>query len=295
MTSLDEFFDQYLNRQLAQKIGTDYSKICNNIDKLIKGNNENVDEIKRLKLDIKEYYDKCKFLQDTINEIARKNNELEKKIAKIETLEIIIKQVNDRQSQFGQLVNNKLSEITQYYNNISQKILILESNSKELSQKIIDLEVENKRLSQRISEKESKNNKFQGASETSFRNDLLNISFNSIQNDRIIKIFNEWAAHPISIIPSEFAYLIGDFRIRTKQQELSETQEETKWIINRVGEKKYLLPNPNFFDQMTNISELYKMDLNMLKVKGKNKINIITPCEISSSGFIELPGELKFL
>lgn len=221
MTSLDEYFEQYLNRQLAQKLGADYGKICNNVDRLIKVNDNNVDEIKRLKLDI--------------------------------------------------------------------------SDIKELYQKIINLEAENKNFSQIIGNQEIKNSKLQIISETATRNELLNKSNNNIQNDRIITIFNEWAANPISIIPKDFAYLIGDFRIRINQQELAETQEKTKWIINRGGVKKYLLPNPNFFDPMTNISELYKMNLNMLKAKGKNKIKIITPCEISSSGFIELPGELEIL
>jgi hypothetical protein len=113
------------------------------------------------------------------------------------------------------------------------------------------------------------------------------------QTDTVINSFNNWASNPNSYLPGEFAYVTGDFRIRTNQ-ELTETREETKWIINRSGTKTYLLPNPNSFNQMTDL-DLYEMDLNMLKEKGKNKIKIIKPCEISSSGFIEFKGKLQIL
>jgi len=238
----DEFFDQQLNKLLAQKLGTDYGKFNDNISSLIKASSNNYEEIKNLKM--------------------------------------MIKKLNDNQIQLAQQMNTQITE----YNNILKKISALEE--------------ENRRLSQKISEKDLKSAKIQSSPEIPARNVLLNQSGNNMQKEQtnnIIRDFNNWAAHPISVIPGEFAYLVGEFRIRTNQQELTETKEETKWIINRGGGKKYLLPNPNFFDQMTNISELYKMDLSMLKEKGKNKIKVITPCEISSSGFIELPGELKFL
>jgi uncharacterized protein YoxC len=279
MTSLDDIFDHYLNNQLAQKLGEDYEKICNNIDKLIKMNNVNCDEIKILKADIKEYYDKCKSLQDAINETLRKNKELEQRISRIEALGTLIKQVNDRQSQYGQQVNNQIAEI-------SQRCDKLENEKNNLVKKVLALEEENRKLSQKPETLIRNNNLFhQGDNGTQ-----------KGQNDIIIAKFNNWAANPVfGNIPGEFAYLMGDFRIRMNQQEITETAEEAKWIINREGKKKYLLPNPNFFNPMTNISELYKMDLNMLKAQGKNKIRIITPCEISPSGFIELPGELKIL
>jgi len=281
MTSLDEYFDQYLNKQFTQKLGADYEKIRNNIDRLIEANNKNCDEIGKLKLDIKKCFDGCKSLQDAIN---KKMYELDPKIGKIEILETLIKKINDNQSQYGQQINNKITDLENKNTALYDNILI----------KVLALEAENRKLSQIVGEKETNDNKFQTAPKTFTRNELFNQSDNS-RNDDIITIFNDWAAKPVFSIPRGFSYVAGDFRMRKDQQEITETQEETKWIINRGEGKKYLLPNPNFFYQMTNITELYNMDLSKLKAKGKNKIKIITPCEISSSGFIEFPGELKIL
>jgi hypothetical protein len=116
----------------------------------------------------------------------------------------------------------------------------------------------------------------------------------SIATNVVLSKFNAWAANPAMRLPSDFIYLSGDFKMFAKQQ-LIQTPEESKWISNREGAKKYLLPNPCFFNQMTNISELYEMDQTMLKEKGKNKIKIVVPCEISSSGFVEFPGKLQIL
>jgi hypothetical protein len=115
------------------------------------------------------------------------------------------------------------------------------------------------------------------------------------ETNAIINKFNIWAANPVTPLPSAFAYLSGDFRIRTVNQQIISTQDESKWIVNREGKKIFLLPNPRFFNQMTNILELYEMDQKLLKEKGKNKINIIIPCEISSTGFVEFPGKLEIL
>ncbi|GMO52841.1 MAG: hypothetical protein Pg6C_19030 [Treponemataceae bacterium] len=112
--------------------------------------------------------------------------------------------------------------------------------------------------------------------------------------DIIISKFNSWASNPFVPLPQAFSFLAGEFRIRTSRQ-LQSTPEETGWITNREGLKKYLLPNPNSFNQMTNILELYEMDQNMLKEKGKNKIKIITPCEMANNGFINMPGKLQIL
>jgi hypothetical protein len=114
------------------------------------------------------------------------------------------------------------------------------------------------------------------------------------EKDVVLSKFNNWSANPFTPLPSSFTYLAGDFRIRSSQQQIP-TPEESKWVTNREGAKKYLLPNPNSFNQMTNILELYEMDQSMLKEKGKNKIKIIIPCEISSSGFVEFPGKLQIL
>jgi hypothetical protein len=109
-----------------------------------------------------------------------------------------------------------------------------------------------------------------------------------------VAAYNNWAANPIFPLPQTFYYLKGEMRIRTAQP-IVESPSETKWITNRHGDKQYLFPNPNSFDQMTDISELYKMEMDMLKPRGKNKIKIINPCKMSNTGFINYPGELNIL
>jgi hypothetical protein len=109
-----------------------------------------------------------------------------------------------------------------------------------------------------------------------------------------VSVFNRWAANPVTPLPAAFSYLKGDMKIRTNQS-IVETAAESKWIYNRDGAKKYLFPNPKFFDQMTDISELYKMDQSLLKAKGQNKIHVGTPCEITGNGYINYPGDLTLL
>jgi uncharacterized repeat protein (TIGR02543 family) len=107
--------------------------------------------------------------------------------------------------------------------------------------------------------------------------------------------FNHWAKNPSLPLPPEaFYYVEGDMKILTKR-EIKESARETMWITNRKGDKKYLFPNPNLFDQMTSIFDLYKMDPTRLKGRGQNKIKIITPCEMAKNGFVEFPGELELL
>lgn len=110
----------------------------------------------------------------------------------------------------------------------------------------------------------------------------------------VTEAFNLWAASPYRPLPEAFYYIEGEINIRTKR-EIRESAEETKWITNRHGAKKYLFPNPNSFNQMTNIMELYKMDQAKLKGRGQNKIRIITPCEMTKDGFVEFAGELELL
>ena len=109
-----------------------------------------------------------------------------------------------------------------------------------------------------------------------------------------IEIFNSWASSPFESLPQSLFYLNGDMKIRMTQA-LETTTSESKWICNINDKKKYLFPNPNFFDQMTDINELYIMNIGLLKEKEKNKIKIIEPCEIYDSGFINLPGKLELL
>jgi hypothetical protein len=111
----------------------------------------------------------------------------------------------------------------------------------------------------------------------------------------VTEAFNSWADDPLGPLPTEaFYFIVGEMNIRTKRQ-IMESAKETMWITNRTGMKKYLFPNPNLFNQRTNILELYKMDQSKLKGKGQNRIKIITPCEMTKDGFVEFPGELELL
>jgi uncharacterized repeat protein (TIGR02543 family) len=69
-------------------------------------------------------------------------------------------------------------------------------------------------------------------------------------------VFNRWAANPSNPLSFEtFYYIKGEMNIRSPC-EIRESAVETKWITNRQGAKKYLFPNPNLFDQMTDIHNL---------------------------------------
>jgi hypothetical protein len=111
---------------------------------------------------------------------------------------------------------------------------------------------------------------------------------------RVLNDFNSWAANPAGALPGGFRYLEGDFKIRSTKL-IKECASPSKWIINKVGSKKFLFPNPNTFDQMTNINELYLTKEGVLKPQGQNKIQIAKACEISNDGFIEFPGEMRLL
>jgi phage shock protein A len=196
---------------------------------------------------------------------------------KIDSLE---KKINDIPKTVSQAKTELQSSFTNYVNSLNSQINSVITSNQELERRIAALEAKNNTLMSRNNEYESKR--------------VPTSPAQSVQTDSNISQFNAWAASPTTLLPAGFTFLAGEPRIRMSQQ-LAETAEETKWITNRTGVKKYLLPNPNLFNQMTDIHELYYMDQNMLKEKGKNKIKIITPCEISAAGWIGFPGKLKIL
>ncbi|GMO69863.1 MAG: hypothetical protein Ta2A_18270 [Treponemataceae bacterium] len=113
--------------------------------------------------------------------------------------------------------------------------------------------------------------------------------------DTIVQGFNVWAANPVLPLPNAFYYLANnDMRIRTAQS-TDGTNAASKWISNKEGSKKYLFPNPNWLDQNTDISELYTIDLSKLTIKGRNKLKIKVPCEMTDIGYINYTGELELL
>lgn len=116
---------------------------------------------------------------------------------------------------------------------------------------------------------------------------------NIISPEEVLSSFNEWAADPSSPLPELFYYLKGSFYTR-KTQPLEESSSPTKWITNCEGTGKYLFPNPNFFDDRTEIHGLYKHSQSF-RPKGQNRIKVIKPCEMEASGYIEFVGELELI
>jgi hypothetical protein len=149
----------------------------------------------------------------------------------------------------------------------------LKKSSDENLRKITELEAENQRL-RNVSAQETGEYEEQPAV--------------------VLDDFNKWAANPVPALPSGFSYIEGEFRIRTKNVYTASSSSESKWIVNIKGDKKYLLPNPLSFNQLTNIKELYLMDMSRLR-PSNNKIKIAKPCELLDECFINYPGELTIL
>jgi hypothetical protein len=111
----------------------------------------------------------------------------------------------------------------------------------------------------------------------------------------ILDAFNRWAANPSSrALPSGFVYAEGEFRILSKNIYRSSPSSGSRWIVNTTDGKKYLLPNPLSFNQLTNINELYHMDMSRLQ-PANNKIKVVKACELLDEGYINYPGELTIL
>ena len=111
-------------------------------------------------------------------------------------------------------------------------------------------------------------------------------------NINSVNIFNQWASNPARALPPGYKYISGEPKRRTNQK-IETVSSETKWIVDPG--MKLLFPNPNFLSDVTDISELYDMDLNRLKPKGKNRIKVTEPCEIVDGGFIRFTGKLELL
>jgi hypothetical protein len=161
------------------------------------------------------------------------------------------------------------------YNELQNKYQILEGQNKSLQQKYDIIQDENKELKLKLG-------------------DVNNRILADNSSLPLVIEFNNWAMNPVSKISGNFKYISGEMKIR-QNQVIEESVFETKWILNRDGSKYFLFPNPCLFNEMTDISELYKILSGKLRTKGQNKIKIIKPCEISDQGFIEHPGELQIL
>ena len=107
-----------------------------------------------------------------------------------------------------------------------------------------------------------------------------------------VRAFNNWAQNSRQPLPQYYTYVaILKLEFRTKQ-DFTDTQTETDWIRNTIGEKKYLFPNPNKIDSLSGpVDKLYKV-VGLRKGTGANTVKITNACQIKEGNFIEYQGEL---
>ncbi|GMO38924.1 MAG: hypothetical protein Ta2B_18420 [Termitinemataceae bacterium] len=175
-------------------------------------------------------------------------------------------------------LNIKLGELTDKNAKLEAKQADSEYNLNDISARLEKLEADNKKENNLSAEKEIAHKE------------------SSEALDDVVAAFNTWSARPTERLAAGFYYVEGDIKIRTTQEILS-SNSASKWIANSNGNKKYIFPNPNLFDQLTDISEIFELDSNLIKLApiGENKIKIIKPCEISDNGFIRHRGEVKLI
>jgi len=183
---------------------------------------------------------------------------------------------------------NELELVTATTQKLENDTRILKSGVSAIETEICDLKAKVDRLEDGYS-REIRELKSLTSSEAAVRE-----ATRSGSNDPI-DLFNIWAKNPGSRLPSGFSYVREEPKMRASQVLTETTVDTAKWIINKIGEKKYLFPNPNSFDPMTDISRMYAMSVDGLKPKGQNRIQVIKACEMTDSGFINFPGELVLL
>jgi hypothetical protein len=110
-----------------------------------------------------------------------------------------------------------------------------------------------------------------------------------------IPVFNKWAQNPYRQLPEYFTYVtIIKPEFRTKQ-DFTDTDKETDWIRNTIGDKKYLFPNPNKIDGLSGPVDKFYNVVGTRKGQGSNSIKITNACQIKEGNFIEYKGELVLL
>jgi len=195
-----------------------------------------------------------------------------------QSLENIANEDEQRSTLMREILNEyetnikDLQEENSGFNSFREKVnLTIQDQLKEIEQ----LRSENAKLQEIITSLKQP----QKESNTVIKSDLKNA-------------FNKWALNSLQSLPQGFSYVSGEIRRLTKQT-FDLVTTETIWIVD--NDKRILFPNPNFLDDVTDISEFYTMNLMRLKPKGKNRIKIIKPCEIIEDGFIRFQGELELL
>jgi len=194
---------------------------------------------------------------------------------------------DDASAQPNRLLQGELEGVKKNMRELEGDIRTLKGKVNELEATIYEQKSKIDRLEDKYS-REINELKSLTSSEVAVREATRSGSSNPVD------LFNIWARNPQSRLPSGFSYIREEPEMR-RTQVLTDTSLETRWIVNKTGEKKYLFPNPNSFDPMTDISKFYAMSLEGLKPKGQNRVEITKACEMTDSGHINFTGELSLL
>ena len=282
--------------------------------------NQALQEIQKKVNEAQDYYESAiNFAKEAINaaetENARRNIEKIIQIIIFVLIFIALILLFIRTIIFSKKINKIADKLEIYVGSFESKISELENNYTSLSKSVNNILADYHNTSLTLIkeydyEKRIKNIEKQIYNHTEQINKIDKATagdqavYDGIKRDGVnpvdvVSIFNIWASNPSISLPSAFFYVTGEPKRRTTQIFNESPQGiATKWIINRNrsgNDRKYLFPNPNFFDDQTDISGLYLMDTGRLKPKGLNKIKIIEACEIVEDGFIRFQGKLDLL
>jgi hypothetical protein len=130
---------------------------------------------------------------------------------------------------------------------------------------------------------------------TAINNDMEKRSRKEEVETDPVGVFNKWAQNPRLPLPLYFTYVaVLKLEFRTRQ-EFTDTNAETDWIRNTIGERKYIFPNPNKIDSLSGpVDKLYKV-AGTRKGLGANLVKITSACQIKEGNFIEYQGELALM
>ena len=226
-------------------------------------------------------------INNFLNEIVKQDKE---NYDNIEKLSKANKELYEQYQKY--LEENK--DLTRTIDAYILKIKRINAELEKLKKEVDELNDENSRLLRENDELKREKNSLKDQLENSVvRNEPVKTQeIQKNNNYRIIlSAFNAWAAKPGMPLPRDFSYIEGNIRIRTKQ-DIVFTQDSTKWISNK--DKNYLFPNPNSLNDRSDISELYQGEIANIKPKD-NRIEVLEPCEMSETGFIQYAGKFRLL
>jgi DNA repair exonuclease SbcCD ATPase subunit len=284
---------------LLNRITDDDRQIYEEHEKLSKINKENFEEFKK----INNLYNDVKFINSDLNgqilNLKRQNQEKEYEIlAQNNNIKKIAEKLQITTQEKQIIANNYINLETSYkkleldFDKLKTKLASLKAEKDESDNDYKELRNERDDI---IRERDKLREQLRQSEKMTVRNEPVRAPYvqKSNSSNAMLSAFNSWAARPSAILPNNFFYAEGNFKIRTKQ-DINETREPTEWIIYKSSGIRYLFPNPIFFNDRTDISYLYQGEMNFLKPRD-NRIQILEPCEISETGFIEFPGKFKLL